>query len=842
MAALSSLLREPDRRLITLIGPGGIGKSRLALELADRFVDQFDHRAIFVELASLENPGQLSSAIILALGLTQASDSSPTQQLTDYLRNRKLLLVLDNFEHLLVAAPTMVELLQAAPGVTALVTSRARLNVRGESVFPVDGLPLPASDEGEESNGPSDSVQLFVQQARLQRPGFQLTADNLSAVNRICTLVQGMPLGILLAAGWVELFTPQNIVDRIDQSLDFLESDLQDLPDRQRSLRAVFASTWSMLSEHEQEVYPRLSVFRGGWTATAGQTVAGLSIRDLKRLLDKSLVQSVGPNRFTVHELLRQYAAEILAVDPTVERASRSRHAIFFIDFLAEKAPMLDGPDHLATLAQIGPERENLHSAWYWAADQRRLDLLAKAVDGLCQYEKFRGHIIDGVDLCRRAIDSIDGLLQEETQNVDALALTARLLMWQGVFYRERGDEAGQESWTRALSIIDDPILAASDSRRTRADLLFHQGIAAVRLCEYEQAQAFYDESESLYRELGASREIADLLLEKAIVYWHKNRYDEANALNLEAMNTFQTLGDNTGVSDSLMGLGLCANGQGKFEDAETYFRQCVTLAEEASGDRIYIATVRNLLGWTLTSCGKFDETLDLSLSSTAIAHELGNQYWASMYQWTAGAAYIHMGSYEQADELLIPTLSLAQGINYTRGVAAVQMLLSWAALATGRLDRARTLAQASVETSRSIDHPDELARNLTALAMAHLGRKRADLALPCLRESLQLARRTGADHAMNQALPAAALYFMVRKDLCCALTYHTLALKQPMWFHSRWYADIVGRPLDLSSVQLSDGDRNDAEERARCLTLARAISDLLTKLDSHASANNHTS
>lgn len=831
LAALSILLTDPDTRLITLLGPGGIGKSRLALAVADCHADHFNHGAAFIALAALENPEQLSSAIILALGLTQAADVPPEQQLIDYLRNRNQLLVLDNFEHLLTAAPTVVELLQAASGVTVLTTSRARLNVQEEHLYALDGLPLPDLHESEETISAADSVRLFVHQACRQRHDFRLTAENLPAVNRICHLVQGMPLGILLAAGWVGVLTSRDIADRIAQSLDFLESDLQDLPDRQRSLRAVFASTWTMLSENERKIYPRLSVFRGGWTEVAGESIAHLSIRDLKGLLNKSLVQRSGPDRYVIHELLRQYAAESLANDQADETATRERHATFFIDFLSEKAPMLHSPHHLATLAQIGVERENLRVAWRWAAEQGRLDLLARAVDGLCLFYQTRGYTADGIVACQLAIDGVATLSDDSTRRIEALELTARLLMWQGLFHSERGNETALLIWDRAEKILESPQVAEWDTRRTRADLAHYRGVTALRLSDYDEADALCTIGETLYRELDEQWSLGHLLVVRATIYWHRNRYDQCRDLCIEALEILKGVGDDTGVSRSLMTLGLAASSQGRFDEADGYLRQCVALAEESSGDRISVATARNMLGWNLMYTGEFSGASTLSLDSAAIADELGNRYWASLYRWASGAALLHAGEYAYAEEVLTKGLALAQESDTVRNEAAMQMLLSSVALVDGDLECAQNWAEAGVETYRTIDHADELARVLAVLCTVLLLQGRTEEAKPLLLESIRDCDRTGVALSMIAVLPAATLYLASNGDLITALTCQAVAMQQLILARSRWYADVYWRRLEQLTANVPVAQRVAAQAQAQRMTLSQAIADLLVRL-----------
>ena len=351
LAEIGERLADPACRLLTLVGPGGSGKTRLALEAASRRLDGYEHGIFFVSLAPLDAVESIVPAVAQALAFSFHGEGEPKAQLLAYLRNKQILLILDNYEHLL--SPTLpspplggieggiepvTDILHTAPDVHILVTSRSRLSVRGESIFPIEGmdvpsLPSPGSEPqlhgrgttgGVRRRGEGDysAVKLFLDGARRAQPGFGLTEENVADVVRICRLVEGMPLGILLAAAWAGTLTPAEIAAEIEHGLDFLTSDWRDMPARQRSVRAVFDHSWSLLTAQQREVSKALSAFRGGFTRWAAERVVGASLRDVTALVDRSLLHHMPGGRYEVHELVRQYAAEKLAESPRISAFS----------------------------------------------------------------------------------------------------------------------------------------------------------------------------------------------------------------------------------------------------------------------------------------------------------------------------------------------------------------------------------------------------------------------------------------------------------------------------------------------------------------------------------------
>ena len=457
LAEIEARLQDPACRLLTLIGPGGSGKTRLALEAAAAQLDSFAHGVFFVSLAPLDSVEAIVPTVAEALGFRFYEEGEPQQQLLDYLCQKTMLLIMDNFEHLLACPerrPELVEgprrrdgvglvteILKTAPDVKILTTSRAGLNVQGERLFPIAGMDFPALTPREPKEAAQYSaVKLFLQSARWVQPSFELTADNVNHVTQICRLVEGMPLGILLAAAWVQMLTPAEIAAEIGQSLDFLETDLRDVPERQRSMRAVFDHSWRLLTEREREVFGGLSVFRGGFTRQAAQRVTGASLRELRALVNKSLLHRTPTGRYEVHELLRQYAAEKLDQSPAASEAVHDRHCAYYAAALQQWEAHLKGPRQQAALAEIEADSENARAAWNWAVERGHVEHIEQAIEGLCLFYDLRWRYQEGEAACRMAAEKLAATTSGDgpvLSAVEGLRVLAKVMAWQSVFSRE---------------------------------------------------------------------------------------------------------------------------------------------------------------------------------------------------------------------------------------------------------------------------------------------------------------------------------------------------------------------------------------------------------------------
>lgn len=385
LAQIALYLNNPAAQLITLVGPGGIGKTRLALHAAERCIDPetvldapFADGVFLVSLADAamagdHSHGALYQTIADTLGVELKSTLPVQAQLLNYFRDKSMLVLLDNFEQFVPDARALNDILRFAPHVRVLVTSRVRLNLTHEYLLEIGGLEYPVlRGLPPEAMLDYSGVSLFIQCARRAQPHFELDGANAPAVARVCELVEGAPLGIELAASWLRMLAPDEIVSEIESNMDFLATTAQDTPERHRSLRSVFEYSWDLLSLSEQKMFRSLAVFHGGFDREAAAQVAGASLPALAGLVDKSLLRRSAVGRYAIHELLHAYAQEKLAHDPEHETV-RNTHCRYFAELLARHQAQLQSDDVSSALSALGAERENVRAAWNWAVSHRRV-------------------------------------------------------------------------------------------------------------------------------------------------------------------------------------------------------------------------------------------------------------------------------------------------------------------------------------------------------------------------------------------------------------------------------------------------------------------------------------
>lgn len=409
-ADLEALARLADRhRLVTVAAPGGMGKTRLAAEYASRQVGKYLNGVYFISLGELSRAEDVLVAVADAVRFSFAPVRDREEQLLSFLAQPDegdMLLVFDNFEHLLDAAPLLSAIMRAAPGIRIMTTSRERLNLSGEVVFELGGMELPDGLTVEEARQ-HGTVQLFVQNARRVQPGFDLAPADVPHVLRICHSVFGNPLGIVLAAAWAEMLTVEEIAHEVAISLDFLQTDARDVPERQRSLRAVFESSWNMLTDTERDVFMKLSIFQGGVKRTVAQYITRASLQMLAALVKKSLLRrDADSGRYQVHELLRQYAAEELERSGQAA-ATRDVHCYYFMSLVARHTDELRGGGQGDAIREIDADFENVRSAWLWAVRRKNAAMIEMGLEGLFLFCYLTGEYDELAGLLRAARDAL---------------------------------------------------------------------------------------------------------------------------------------------------------------------------------------------------------------------------------------------------------------------------------------------------------------------------------------------------------------------------------------------------------------------------------------------------
>ena len=397
-----------SERLITILAPGGMGKTRLSLEVARRSIGKHRDGVYFVPLAPLSSPDDIVTTIAENIGFVFHGDQPPETQLINFLKERDMLLILDNFEHLMDGAGLISDIVKSAGGIHMLITSRERLNLRGEVVYSLRGLSFPTCETPADALE-YDAVKLFIGGARRTRPDFELIADDLDYLARICKLTQGMPLGIELAAGWVDILSLEQISNEIQQSIDILETDMRDMPERHRSLRASFERTWNRLTDTEQDVFTKLSVFRGGFTLASAEAVAGANPRHIRKLAQKALIQTEPNDRYGIHELLRQFGEMKLFESGEHSIIERS-YAEFFanvVDLIGQRRwgyyNFNDDTKPVSEKIKVLSELDNIKTVWLFYIAEKNLKQLRLMLPGVWRIFDETSRYHDAITVLNRA-------------------------------------------------------------------------------------------------------------------------------------------------------------------------------------------------------------------------------------------------------------------------------------------------------------------------------------------------------------------------------------------------------------------------------------------------------
>ena len=611
---IDDYLTRSDCRLLTLVGPGGIGKTRLAFESARAArQDAFPHGIYCVLLQQLTSYETIVSAIADALSHPFQAGQDPKAQLLHHLQGRTLLLVLDNFEHLVAGAELLSEILAAAPGVKLLVTSRERLRLVEEWVFDVDGLQVPELDTAPDFERYS-AVRLFTLQATRVAASFQYHAASAPAVIRICRLVGGMPLAIELAAVWARALSPEQIAVELEQSLDILESPARNALPRHRTMRAVIEPAWNRLSEEERQVFRKLSVFRGGFTREAAEQVAGATISGLAELVDKSMLRLNSNARYDLHELLRQFAAEQLRFEGEDE-AMFATHSRYYADYLQQRLADLKGRRQIPAMMEINTDFENIRTAWNFAARHRLEPVIGAMINALEVFCSLRERDAEGLALFQFA----------ERQFAPAPGEVPTRL-WGQLLSRAAGGETGKAPAERALAIA-----RQHEDWPEIAYCLEVLGTEASKEGDRDATKAFLTQSLEIYRRLGDRFAVAGVLFRLQGTS-RNEAWEDFSRYGEESLTISRAIGDRVGAAWTLSSVAINRMREGNFVQSEQLWLERIALGYEIGNLNLAATGLGQLSHKVYFYTGDFERARASALEALQLASRLDRSnavYWA---------------------------------------------------------------------------------------------------------------------------------------------------------------------------------------------------------------------
>jgi predicted ATPase/transcriptional regulator with XRE-family HTH domain len=714
LSALSQMLHDPQCSLLTIVGPGGIGKTRLAIEAAQQVQDLLLDGVWFVPLAPLSSSEYLIPAIADALKFRFQGPATPQEQLLNYLHDKTALLVLDNAEHLLDGAGVFTEILKHCPQVKLLVTSRERINLLSEWVFEIHGLPVPPDEQTEQFEEYS-SVALFLESARRVRTGFLIRGEERRWVLNICQTIEGMPLGIELAAAWVGLLSCEEIAKEIAHNIDFLSVSMRDLPERHRSMRAVFDHSWKRLTVDEQQVMSQLSIFQGGFQRQAAEQVTGTSLLILSTLVNRTLLRRAAPGRYDLHELVRQYSAGHMAAEPQARLATQQRHYAYFLALAETADKELKGPNQLEWLNRLDQDYSNLRAALEWALKSDRAapgeDQALRLSGALRWFWRMRGHFHEGRDWLMQALQTCPE--RPTTARASALLGLSMIMNILGdldtarpqaeesaAIFRELGNQGGL---AEALSEVGATLVWQGEA--TTAFARFEEALSLYRKIgdRWGEAQVLYrlggtlvdsscdpvgrdmlKESTKILEDLGEKYLYVYVLILLGVTETQLGNYTSARTHLEQGLAVATEIKHPSGVAEALTSLGDVLRIQGEYLTAQSHLEAAYRVYQE-HGSSVWETSVLCCLAENEIAQGDISAARLHILAATNHLKLSENRLASTLVCHFRGLLAYYQGDAEEAAELLGKSLALEREGTYQPDVA-------WKLIALARVRR--TLGQ----------------------------------------------------------------------------------------------------------------------------------------------------
>src|SRR5687768_11774307 len=655
IAMIGTQLLDPSCRMLTLTGPGGIGKTRLALEVAREFESHFADGVFFISMAGIERTESIIPAIADVLRLAFSGPADPVVQVSNFLQTKEILLIVDNLEHLLEGGNLLGEILRQTRQTKMLVTSRESLRMEWEWLFEVQGLPVP---EGEDANLEENSAALlFIQRARQASQDFSWESEDAEAIIHICKLVGGLQLAIELAASWVRLLSCREIAQELERGLDLLESKKVDIPLRHRSIRTVFDHSWTLLTEQERALLMKLSIFQGGFTREAAIAVTGASLFTLSSLVEKSLLRH-GKNldHYDLHELVRQYALARLQSNPTEESQTAEKHAAYYSQWIAALENPIKSARQLQTSQLIRGETGNWLSVWYWAAEKGRLELLRAMTPSLYWYFEVHGYYAEALSVSKAAVEGFRAHptpgSSRSAVDRSAGALFVNSLGW---FEFRTGNVE------KAISLFAESLKLAveADDPEVMYYIFVNQGYLSLFTGDVAEAERLTTEGLRHARRLDSAWHIAVAISILGIVAYQQGKLTEAYQQLSESLKIWRTVGDPRGLVFCMLYLAMSTFALGDIPATRAILLESNAIAD-AKMDRWAHAFGLDLLGMISLSQGQTEEALAYFNQSLALSKGIGDQLSAAQTTIHLGQAYARLRSDELAKRMLFEAYASA--------------------------------------------------------------------------------------------------------------------------------------------------------------------------------------
>ena len=643
-----------EARLVTLVGSGGTGKTRLSLRVAAEQVECFPHGVWFVELSAIMSPDEIVPVIAEALRFpidNHIQQRAPTHQLMDYLSTRSCLLVLDNFEHLVEGAVLITDIMKHAPNVRFLITSRERLNLHEERTVDVGGMPYPQNGRGE--SGAYSALHLFEERAKHAKDDFILSDAVEPSVVRICQLTEGSPLAIELAASWVAALPCSEIVDEIEKNLDFLATSMRDIPERHRSLRAVFDHSWQLLREDERESFKQLSIFCGGFTRHAAEEVAGVDLTMLAMFVRKSLIRQNVEGRYDVHELLRQYTQEKLGQDGEEQQVLKEKHGDFFARFLNKRRHALDREQAPQIRDEIRRDINNLKEAINYACRTWEEPAALIFLQDVCAFYRVSSYH-EGLDVLRKISANlmVEGVKMEP--GTPRVTLLLAITAFECAFESSLGSSEHEEVAENIL-----PILRETELTSELANCLLALGCYRILSSSYSEAIVYLSESISLFETLDDLFGLGTSMSWLGWAYFERGDIDRSGKIFHEANELCEREGSRLGQAYTLSKLGTWADARHEYADALGYHQEAQTIFIEFNdvAGQGYALSRMSLSAWGL---GDFKGALRYGNTGLEQFESIGHRWGINTSYCRIGFAEVGLGRCESAESHFSRALALA--------------------------------------------------------------------------------------------------------------------------------------------------------------------------------------